>query len=155
MDLDWHATPQLETPADKGRALAAFPPSAKPVNILCMDGGGIKGRNLMAMVDEIEALTGRPVSEDFDLVAGTSIGGCGALFVGKYGANATWMARRAMNRLRLDCFAQRSKGRLLRRGPGRMARMVAHCEAALVRVLLLAAPRRRLCDRRPGRDCAI
>ena len=42
-----------------------------------MDGGGILGRNHMVIVEEMEAATGVPASESFDLVGGTSIGGCG------------------------------------------------------------------------------
>ena len=55
-----------------------FAPDAEPVNILCMDGGGIRGRNQVVIIEELEAALGWPVAEQFDLVAGTSIGGCGA-----------------------------------------------------------------------------
>ena len=54
---------------------------SKPINILCMDGGGIRGRCLLTMVEEMETILGAPVSTYFDLVAGTSIGGCGSLFL--------------------------------------------------------------------------
>jgi hypothetical protein len=87
-----------------------------PVNILCLDGGGILGRNHMAIVEELEAATGTPACRSFDLVAGTSIGGCGALFLSKYGPNATALAREAMRELQHRCFADRSFRRLLRRG---------------------------------------
>lgn len=89
----------------------------RPVNILCMDGGGIRGRNLLVMVEEIERMCGQPVSELFDLVAGTSIGGCGALFVSKYPRHgeATRMARRALTELK-NCFSDCSHSRLLTRG---------------------------------------
>ena len=63
-----------------------FSPDAEPVNILCLDGGGIRGRNQVVLVEELEAALGSPVADQFDLVAGTSIGGCGALFVARYGA---------------------------------------------------------------------
>lgn len=33
----------------------------------------------MVMIEAIEAETGVPIAEQFDLIAGTSIGGCGAL----------------------------------------------------------------------------
>ena len=62
-----------------------FSPDAEPVNILCLDGGGIRGRNQVVLVEELEAALGSPVADQFDLVAGTSIGGCGALFVARYG----------------------------------------------------------------------
>ena len=51
-----------------------FAPDAKPINILCIDGGGIRGRNLMVMVEELEKALGRPLAGEFDLVAGSSIG---------------------------------------------------------------------------------
>jgi len=57
--------------------------SGRPLNILCMDGGGMRGLNLLVMAEEIELQTGKPLASLFDLVAGTSIGGCGALFVNK------------------------------------------------------------------------
>ena len=56
-------------------AVPPFSPDAEPVNILCMDGGGIRGRNQVVIVEELEAALGWPVAEQFDLVAGTSIGG--------------------------------------------------------------------------------
>jgi len=93
-----------------------FAPDAKPINILCIDGGGIRGRNLMVMVEELEKALGRPLAGEFDLVAGSSIGGCGALFLQRYGAKATTMARQAMSQLQERCFAQRSKARLLSLG---------------------------------------
>ena len=88
----------------------------RPINVLCLDGGGIKGRNLMVMVAEIEAACGRPVSEMFDLIAGTSIGGCGALFLSKFQHAAISKARRAFESLQNDCFRHQSVGRLLSRG---------------------------------------
>ena len=97
-------------------AVPPFSPDAEPVNILCMDGGGIRGRNQVVIVEELEAALGWPVAEQFDLVAGTSIGGCGALFVAKYGARATAMARTAMRELQLQCFAQPSRRQLLSQG---------------------------------------
>ena len=67
--------------------------SNRPLNVLCLDGGGIRGRNLMVMVSEIEAACGRPISEMFDLIAGTSIGGCGALFLSKFQEEAVSRVR--------------------------------------------------------------
>eukprot|EP00967_Tisochrysis_lutea_P062736 scaffold80673_cov36-Tisochrysis_lutea.AAC.2 len=90
--------------------------SLPPLNILCMDGGGILGRNHMAIVEEVEEVTGSSVHLSFDFVAGTSIGGCGALFLSKYGPRATVMARAAMRELQHKCFADRSVRRLLRKG---------------------------------------
>jgi len=85
----WRSPPRLqqELPIELPARPAVFDPDAEPLNILCMDGGGIRGRNLMVMVEEIEAVIGRPVAECFDLVAGTSIGGCGALLISQFPGN--------------------------------------------------------------------
>ena len=89
---------------------------AEPVNVLCMDGGGIKGRNLMVVVEEMERLSGSPVASSFHLTGGSSIGGCGSLFISHFGQNATGVSRRAMHDLQSRCFADQSKMRLLRAG---------------------------------------
>ncbi len=47
--------------------------------VLSIDGGGIRGIVPAMVLAEIEELTGRPVAETFDLVAGTSTGGILAL----------------------------------------------------------------------------
>ena len=52
--------------------------TGKPINILCLDGGGVKGLNLLQMGREIERRTGKALCDTFDLVCGTSIGGAGA-----------------------------------------------------------------------------
>ena len=52
--------------------------TGKPVNILALDGGGVKGLNLLAMGRELEERTGKALCDTFDLVCGTSIGGAGA-----------------------------------------------------------------------------
>lgn len=48
-------------------------------NILSIDGGGIRGVIPAMMLAEIERRTGKPISESFDLIAGTSTGGLLAL----------------------------------------------------------------------------
>ena len=88
------------------------PPPPPPLRVLVMDGGGMKGRNLLVTLREIEKRAGRPVSELFDLVCGTSIGGCGALFIAQFGANATNQAETAFKNLQSRCFANQSKRRL-------------------------------------------
>jgi len=87
--------------------------SGRPLNILCMDGGGMRGLNLLVMAEEIELQTGKPLASLFDLVAGTSIGGCGALFINKYPApgEATRMARLALRELQERCFAPYARSR--------------------------------------------
>ena len=90
----------------------------RPINILCMDGGGIRGRCLLAMVEEMEQLLGGPVSAHFDLIAGTSIGGCGSIFLSRYPepGQATRMGRLALTELQKRCFANQNWRRLLRDG---------------------------------------
>jgi len=108
----------------KANSIESLPPAlasyaGRPLNILCMDGGGIRGRNLLVAVEEIEGKMGKPIGQLFDLVGGTSIGGCGALFVNKYGnsmGEAARMARTALMELQTRCFADQSGSRLLRFG---------------------------------------
>jgi patatin-like phospholipase/acyl hydrolase len=47
----------------------------KPYKILSIDGGGIRGLIPALVLAEIEKRTGKPISELFDLMAGTSTGG--------------------------------------------------------------------------------
>ena len=76
---------------------------------------GIKGRNLLVMIEEIEAATGQP-GRLFDLV-GTSIGGCSALFVFVPGrGEACRLARKCLRELQTRCFAGQSGVRLLQQG---------------------------------------
>ena len=58
---------------------------AKMVRMLSIDGGGIRGVIPAMVLARIEALTGKAVSELFDLVAGTSTGGILALGLVKPG----------------------------------------------------------------------
>ena len=48
--------------------------ASKPMRILALDGGGAKGFYSLGVLAEIEALTGQPLHERFDLVFGTSTG---------------------------------------------------------------------------------
>lgn len=43
--------------------------------ILSIDGGGIRGVIPAVLIDHIESHIGKPVSELFDMVSGTSTGG--------------------------------------------------------------------------------
>lgn len=47
--------------------------------ILSIDGGGVRGIIPAVVLDDIEKRTGKPISELFDLMAGTSVGGMLAL----------------------------------------------------------------------------
>lgn len=51
------------------------PVSHEPCRVLSLDGGGAKGFYTLGVLKEIEALAGRPLSECFDLIFGTSTGG--------------------------------------------------------------------------------
>jgi len=60
---------------------------APAFKVLAVDGGGIRGIIPALVLAEIEARTARPISDLFDLVAGTSTGGIIALGLVKPGAN--------------------------------------------------------------------
>lgn len=117
--MDWVPRPRLVAPlrhADLavGSSATSTPrASGRPLNILCMDGGGMRGLNLLVLAEEIELQTGKPLASLFDLVAGTSIGGCGALFINKYPApgEATRMARLALRELQHRCFGPSARSR--------------------------------------------
>jgi hypothetical protein len=50
-------------------------PAVKPYRILSLDGGGAKGFYTLGVLNELEALLGnKPLSEQFDLIFGTSTG---------------------------------------------------------------------------------
>ncbi len=51
----------------------------KPIKILSIDGGGIRGLIPTIVLAKIEEMTGKPVCRLFDLIAGTSTGGILAL----------------------------------------------------------------------------
>lgn len=53
------------------------------INILSIDGGGIRGIIPARILGEIERKTGKPISSLFDLIAGTSTGGIIALGLAK------------------------------------------------------------------------
>jgi patatin-like phospholipase/acyl hydrolase len=54
----------------------------KPVNILCLDGGGSKGVYTLGVLREIEKEAGKPLCEVFDLIYGTSTGSIIASMLG-------------------------------------------------------------------------
>jgi hypothetical protein len=117
--MDWVPRPRLfshlrHAPVTVGASATPSPhASGRPLNILSMDGGGMRGLNLLVLAEEIEIQTGKPLASLFDLVAGTSIGGCGALFINKYPApgEATRMARLALSELQHKCFALEARSR--------------------------------------------
>ncbi len=50
-------------------------PDGSACRVLSLDGGGAKGFYTLGVLKEIEAMAGRPLSECFDLIFGTSTGG--------------------------------------------------------------------------------
>jgi predicted acylesterase/phospholipase RssA len=56
--------------------LSTLPPASAPAlcRILSLDGGGAKGFYTLGVLNEIEAMLGRPLYEHFDLIFGTSTG---------------------------------------------------------------------------------
>ncbi|UWQ83114.1 CBASS cGAMP-activated phospholipase [Leisingera caerulea] len=50
--------------------------------VLCLDGGGILGTFTASVLSDFEVQTGKPISESFDLIVGTSTGGILALGLG-------------------------------------------------------------------------
>jgi len=53
----------------------------RPLRVLCLDGGGAKGLATIEMIRGLEKASGRHVRGLFDLIAGTSIGGCLSIFL--------------------------------------------------------------------------
>jgi uncharacterized protein len=51
----------------------------KPIRVLSIDGGGIRGVIPARVLAELESVTGHPVSDLFDVIVGTSIGGIAAM----------------------------------------------------------------------------
>lgn len=58
----------------------------RPIRILSLDGGGIRGIIPALVLAELERRTGRPIARQFDLIAGTSTGGILALGLARPGA---------------------------------------------------------------------
>lgn len=70
----------------KSQTEPSFAPD-QVVQILALDGGGLKGLFTAAVIQAIEHQTGRPISDHFDIITGTSTGGLIALglSIGKSG----------------------------------------------------------------------
>jgi len=59
------------------------PEQTEPFRILSLDGGGAKGFYTVGILSEIEAMTGKPLAECFDLIFGTSTGAIIAALLGR------------------------------------------------------------------------
>ena len=55
---------------------------ARRYRILALDGGGVKGAYTASVLSTLETLTGKSISQHFDLITGTSTGGIIAVAVG-------------------------------------------------------------------------
>jgi predicted acylesterase/phospholipase RssA len=86
-----------------------------PLRILCMDGGGVRGANLLSTLDALDQRIEGPLHEAFDVVCGTSIGGAGALLMA-HTEDPLEQCRKAMSDMADAVFAKASGWRLLVRG---------------------------------------
>ena len=86
-----------------------------PLRILCMDGGGVRGANLLSTLDALDQRVEGPLHEAFDVVCGTSIGGAGALLMA-HTDDPLETCRKAMSDMADAVFAKASGWRLLVRG---------------------------------------
>eukprot|EP00927_Polykrikos_kofoidii_P036782 TRINITY_DN31034_c0_g1_i1.p1 TRINITY_DN31034_c0_g1~~TRINITY_DN31034_c0_g1_i1.p1 ORF type:complete len:775 (-),score=99.04 TRINITY_DN31034_c0_g1_i1:251-2290(-) len=88
-----------------------FADCGRPLRVLCIDGGGVKGLNAILIIQAFEKRLGCPVGEVFDLICGTSIGGCiaAACSVGLAGTQIEEM----IDILRRDVMSKSSMLRLL------------------------------------------
>ena len=62
--------------------MAVPPPSSRTFRVLSLDGGGIRGAFGSACLAKLESSVGRPITDYFDLVTGTSTGGIIAVALG-------------------------------------------------------------------------
>lgn len=67
----------------------------KPIRVVTVDGGGVRGILPVRVMVALEEMTGRRVAELFDILVGTSIGGIGVLALMRPGPNGKpmWTAR--------------------------------------------------------------
>ena len=56
--------------------------AARRYRILALDGGGVKGAYTASVLSTLESLTGKSISQHFDLITGTSTGGIIAIAIG-------------------------------------------------------------------------
>jgi len=78
----------------------------KPINILCFDGGGMRGYALVVMLEMMQKKAGKNLLDCFDLVGGTSVGGCGALVCNRSDTLETgcMLMRDVIDDVRENCF---------------------------------------------------
>ncbi|CAE6536450.1 unnamed protein product [Rhizoctonia solani] len=89
--------------------------STHGINILCIDGGGVRGLSSLLLLREvmsrIESLKGEPVkpADWFDVIAGTGTGGVNACMLGKLGMSIE-EAVRSYTELTETVFSNKRKG---------------------------------------------
>tara|TARA_R110002072_G_scaffold39901_1_gene113872 strand:- start:116 stop:1126 length:1011 start_codon:yes stop_codon:yes gene_type:complete len=91
----------------------------KPICILSIDGGGIKGLVLVAILEEIEKRSKKSIRDIFNFIIGTSAGGIAAIHMAftdnKY--NSCKEYRKSLERVR-NVFSQYNLFRVIRKGYG-------------------------------------
>src|SRR5690606_34814637 len=60
-------------------SITVFGENQKPIRVLSIDGGGVRGIIPAVVLREIEAITKQPIASTFDMVVGTSTAGIIAL----------------------------------------------------------------------------
>ena len=107
----------LHAPASVREPSSVASSEQPPLRILSLDGGGIKGYNLLEMLLRLEKRCGLPVTDLFDLVVGTSIGGTIALALTTVGGKAgCTTVELLLDSLASDVMAKGSLLHLLRSG---------------------------------------
>ena len=91
--------------------MAVRPPTETTFRVLSLDGGGIRGAFSAACLAKLESSIGHPITDYFDLIAGTSTGGIIALALGL--GIPTEAIRDMYTREGARIFTRRQQGRLL------------------------------------------
>uniref|UniRef100_A0A7S3V594 PNPLA domain-containing protein n=1 Tax=Chaetoceros debilis TaxID=122233 RepID=A0A7S3V594_9STRA len=95
-------------------------PDEEPVNILIMDGGGMKGYAHLAMCEVLEELYGgeKEIMDHLDLLAGTSVGGVACLVLNRMQnmRDGIVEGRDSMDDIRDEVFSKISALRLVTKG---------------------------------------
>lgn len=97
---------------ERGRLEKSIKREGEPVNILCFDGGGMRGYALVVMIEMMQKKAGKNLLDCFDLVGGTSVGGCAALICNRSDSFETghMLMRDVIDDVREDCFEGMKSG---------------------------------------------
>jgi len=94
----------------------------KPINILCFDGGGMRGYAYSVMLETMQTKSGKNLLDCFDLIGGTSVGGCAALVCNRAESieAGQLLSRDVFDDIREQCFegmkSRRNLTRLISKG---------------------------------------